>query len=73
MKFRRNLISLFRRKEIYMFSNKYELEFSVSVIPVVKTEKSYIDIIQRAMQRVIPYIEELTRVRYYPVTTYLVD
>lgn len=56
-----------------MFSNKYEFEFSVSVIPVVKTEKSYIDIIQRAMQRVIPYIEELTRVRYYPVTTYLVD
>lgn len=54
-------------------SDKHNFQCSVSVIPIVDTKKLYIEIIQKSMQEVIPYIEELTQVRYYPVTTYVVD
>lgn len=52
-------------------SNTFEC--SVNVIPLIKTDSKYISLIQEAMQDVIPYIETLTQVRYYPVTTYIVD
>lgn len=43
-----------------MCSNQKEFKCSFSVIPIVTTEKRYMDIIRKSMQKVIPYMEELT-------------
>jgi hypothetical protein len=51
--------------------NKFSI--SASVLPLNKDANSHVKSVQNAVILAIPYIEELTGLRYYPVTTYLVD
>lgn len=49
------------------------IKISVPIIPIIDCEESYIKHIQVQMQIIIPYLEKLTALRYYPVPTYIVD
>ncbi len=53
--------------------NPKKLDISVPVIPVSHYSKDDINMITNALQEVIPYLEELSGLRYYPVSTYLID
>ncbi len=44
-----------------------------SVLPLAEDTKAYVSVVQEGVSKAIPYIESLTGLRYYPVTTYLVD
>jgi len=47
--------------------------FSVCVLPVIPTKEYDIELIRKMTIKAIPYIENLTGLRYYPVPTFVVD
>lgn len=49
------------------------LDISVPVIPVIPCSDDELTMVRNAVQDAVPYIEELTGLRYYPVPTYIVD
>jgi hypothetical protein len=49
------------------------LSISVPIIAVVPCNRDDFTKVRNAMQETIPYLEDLTGLRYYPVPTYLVD
>jgi|GEM_PF-3297253 len=49
------------------------LNISIPVIPLTLCSESDLQTINISMNRVVPYLEELTGLRYYPVTTYIVN
>ncbi len=49
------------------------LDITVSVVPVIPCSDKELYIVRKAIQETVPYIEELTGLRYYPVPTLLVD
>lgn len=46
---------------------------SACVLPLAEESASFVPIVQEAVIEAVSYIERLTGLRYYPVTTYLVD
>lgn len=50
-----------------------DFNISVPIFPLIKTDKNTLDIIRKSLIRAIPYIEDLTGLRYYPVPTLIVD
>lgn len=50
-----------------------DYEFSVSVFPVIQVEMKELDLVRRMILKAVPYIENLTGLRYYPVPTFIVD
>ena len=60
----------------YMNSEKIivkSLNITLSVIPVIPCDQEEISMVREAVREAVPYIEELTGLRYYPVPTYIVD
>ena len=54
-------------------SNPLPLNASTTVLPLIPVQKNDYDIVIRCLRRVIPYLEQVTGLRYYPVTTWLVS
>jgi len=53
-------------------ANRQSLPVSAPIVPLYDCGPDLVEQIHRAMQRVVPFVEQLTELRYYPVTTYLV-
>ncbi len=49
------------------------LNITVSVMPVIPCSEEDINIVHEAVREAVPYLEQLTGLRYYPVPTYIVD
>ena len=49
------------------------LRISIPIIPLVPCTQCELDAIRSAVRRAVPYLERLTTLRYYPVTTYIID
>ncbi len=49
------------------------LNITVSVMPVIPCDEDEISMVYEAVREIVPYIEQLTGLRYYPVPTYIVD
>jgi len=49
------------------------LYISVPMIPAIPCTEEDLNMISNMVQEVIPYLEELSGLRYYPVPTYLID
>ena len=72
---KRNIRNILNESEI-IEDSKYSLnrlDISVSIIPAVPCSKDDINMTSKLVKEVIPYLEELSGLRYYPVPTYLID
>lgn len=49
------------------------LDIPVAVIPLCSCTESDVEIVCRAIRQAVPYLEQLTGLRYYPAPTYLID
>jgi len=50
-----------------------KLKISPSVMSLVKCQEKEMKLMQSAIKKIIPYLESLSGLRYYPVPTYIVD
>ncbi len=51
----------------------YALKISVPIMPVIDCAEDDIELVRSGILQAIPYLENLTNLRYYPVPTYIVD
>ena len=49
------------------------MDFSATVFPLVPVSDNVVDIVRDAVKRAVPFLENLTGLRYYPVPTWIVD
>lgn len=47
------------------------IQVSAPVFPLAKVDGEFVDLVQSAVKHALPYLEELTGLRYYPVPTFL--
>ncbi len=53
--------------------NPRPLNVSVSIVDLINSEERDVKLVRKAVREAISYLEELTKLRYYPVTTFLID
>lgn len=54
-------------------NNPLPLNISTAILPLIPVQKDEYDVVIKCLQRAIPYLEQVTGLRYYPVTTWLVN
>lgn len=54
-------------------NNPLPLNISTVILPLIPVQKDEYDVVSKCLQRAIPYLEQVTGLRYYPVTTWLVS
>ena len=54
-------------------NNPLPLKISTAILPLIPIQKDEYNVVTKCLQRVIPYLEQVTGLRYYPATTWLVS
>lgn len=54
-------------------NNPLPLNISTVILPLIPVQKDEFDVVTKCLQKVIPYLEQIAGLRYYPATTWLVS
>ena len=54
-------------------NNPLPLNISTAILPLIPVQKDEYNVVTKCLQRAIPYLEQITGLRYYPVTTWLIS
>lgn len=53
--------------------SRLSIKISVPIIPLIPCDNNEISLVYNGITQAIPYLEEISSLRYYPVTTYIVN